>query len=372
MIEKINESIELLRNKQFSFYFLTPDVKGSQRASIAETYHYVKVLRDLGYNAIILHEKNDYSGVESWLGEEYSSLPHASIEGGNLKVSPHDFLIVPELFGNVLHQVKDLPCKKIVLTHSYDYILDMLSPGTSWLQLGVKDCITTNNKIKEYIDSVFFGVDTKIIEPVIPEYFYDREISGEKLKTPMVAIHCRDERHTSKIIKEFYLKYPLFRWITFRNMKDMSRKEFANALSECCVSVWVDDISGFGTFPIESMKSGIPVIGKVPNLIPDWMTENNGIWEYDMLNIPNLIAGYIKNWLEDNEQIENIINESVKTVTERFTTEKSIEQITNVFSEYIENRITELTESINKIKEDEEKTKELASSRIVVEEENNG
>ena len=49
-----------------------------------------------------------------------------------------------------------------------------------------------------------------------------------------------------------------------------------------------------------SIKCNVPVIGKVPNLSPDWMSEENGIWVTDQTILPDLVADYAQNWLEDN------------------------------------------------------------------------
>ena len=49
-------------------------------------------------------KKHNYKGVESWLGTDYSELPHSNIESGELKVGPQDFVIIPELYGNTLEQ----------------------------------------------------------------------------------------------------------------------------------------------------------------------------------------------------------------------------------------------------------------------------
>jgi hypothetical protein len=59
------------------------------------------------------------AGVVAWMDEEYMSIPHKSIEGQNLEISPEDFIVVPELFGYIMEQIKDLPCGKIVLTQNY-------------------------------------------------------------------------------------------------------------------------------------------------------------------------------------------------------------------------------------------------------------
>ena len=67
-----------------------------------------------------------------------------------------------------------------------------------------------------------------------------------------------------------------------------------------CVGVWVDRISGFGTFPMECMASKTPVIGNLPILKPDWMTQENGLWVFDESKIVEVLGNFMKNWLEDN------------------------------------------------------------------------
>ena len=49
-----------------------------------------------------MHEKTDYSNVKEWLGSEYSTIPHKPIESQDLKVSPEDFIVIPELYGSCI------------------------------------------------------------------------------------------------------------------------------------------------------------------------------------------------------------------------------------------------------------------------------
>ena len=58
--EQLNEIIAKLNTKDFSIYFFTLDTKGNPVAGVANIYEHARVLTDLGYNAVILHEKNDY------------------------------------------------------------------------------------------------------------------------------------------------------------------------------------------------------------------------------------------------------------------------------------------------------------------------
>ena len=115
-IEKVRKSIENLRNKSSRIYFFVHDTKGNAKASIKYIYDMALILRKEGYNTIILHEKKEYDGVSNWLGEEYMvELPHNYIENSNIEISPEDFLVLPEIFGFVMEQVKNLPCGKIIL-----------------------------------------------------------------------------------------------------------------------------------------------------------------------------------------------------------------------------------------------------------------
>ncbi len=135
-ITKLEQSVENLKTKKSKIYLLVQDTKGNAKASVSYIYNLAMSLTESGYNAIILHEKPDYTGVQTWLGEEYMKLPHTAIEGQNLQVSPEDFIVIPELYGFVMSQITKLPCGKIVLSQAYDHILETLQPGQSWAQLG--------------------------------------------------------------------------------------------------------------------------------------------------------------------------------------------------------------------------------------------
>ena len=100
-----------------------------------------------------------------------TSLPHRSIEGENLEISPEDFIVLPEIYGFIMDQIKDLPCGKIVLTQSYSYVLDTLQPGQSWASLGFLKCITTSEKQKNELDSYMKKMSYDIITPIISELF---------------------------------------------------------------------------------------------------------------------------------------------------------------------------------------------------------
>lgn len=342
--EVLTQQISDLENKNFSLYFFVMDTKGNPTAGVANIYKHAKTLRELGYDARILHEKNDYTSVESWLGKDYSSIPHVSIESQELKVKPDDFLIIPEIFANVIEQTVSLPCKRIVISQAYDYILEMMMPGKRWADYGIKDCITTSEKQAEFVRNLMTGgLKTYVVPVSIPKFFKP----SEKPKKPIIAIYTRDQRDTVKIFKTFYVKYPHLKWFTFRDMRNMPTEKFAQNLSECCISVWVDEISGFGTFPIESMKCDVPVLGKVPNMIPEWMDDKNGLWTHDLNAIPDILANYVQAWLEDASPEE--LYEKMSEMSDKYKEETQKEKILEVYQKLIEDRINEFKSKLEQL-----------------------
>ena len=341
--EKIRENLEKIDKNEFGIYFFTMDTKGNATASVAYIYEIAKTLTDNGYKSIILHEKSEYTSVGSWLGEEYAQLPHASIEAGELAVGPSDFIVIPELFGHVVEQISNLGCKKIILCQAYDYMFEFLEPGKRWSDFGVTDCIAVSEQVGEVVTQNFKAVNVQVVPVSIPEYFN----KSDEPKKPIVAVHTREQRDAAKIIKSFYLQFPQFKWITFRDMRGLSRKEFAKTLKESCCSIWVDDIAGFGTFPVESMKCGTPVLGKVPNMIPEWLNEENGIWTYEGHRLPEFAATYIESWLED--AIPNELLEAMSPICEKYTKKEQDERIIDTFKGYIDKRKVNLEQHLENV-----------------------
>ena len=344
-ISKIKTSIDNLKEKKSRIYFLVQDTKGNAKASMAYIYRLALTLKNNGYNAIILHEKVDYTGVSTWLGEEYmENLPHKPIEGENLEVSPEDLIIIPELFGFVMSQLTKMPCGKIVLCQAYDHILETLQPGATWTQLGFLKCIITSDYQKDLVEGLMRNISFDILPPYISETF-EKQILPPN---PIIAIHSREQRESINIIKSFYIKYPQYRWVTFRDMRGLSEQEFASVLKDSFLSVWIDETSSYGTFPLESMKVGVPVIGLTPNLVPTWMNENNGVWVNNKIQILDFIADFLQNWLEDNVK-QDLYTEMIKTV-ENLPSKTDFETKTvELFSGYINTRATSFEEQLSKL-----------------------
>ena len=342
--EKLEKSINNMKEKLSRIYFMVQDTKGNAKASVRYIYQMAIALKKEGYNSIILHEKPDYYGVSSWLGEEYmSDLEHRSIDGTSLEISPDDLIIIPEIYGFVMDQITKLPCGKIVLSQAFDNVFETLQPGQSWTQLGFYKCITTSNKQKELIESVMRNISVDVVEPSISDNFKKNKFPPKTI----VNIHTRDQRDTANLIKAFYVKFPQYRWISFRDLRNFSETEFAEAMKDSFISIWIDQTSSYGTFPLESMKMGIPVLGLVPDIVPSWMNEDNGLWVNNKTLIVDVLSDFIQNWLEDNLNPE-LYSKMELTLSSISTTEKFEKDTISLFNELFKKRIESFEDQLSK------------------------
>ncbi len=346
-VEKLKEALGRLENSEHTVYFLTYDTKNNPRASVKYIYDLALTLKENGTNTKILVEDNTYGGIEHWLGDKYKSIDVVSIKDDKVEIKIDDVLVVPEYYSNVLQQVSNVKCTKVMLVQQKDYIFETLPVGSRWRDYGFDKVITTTESSKKYISEIFPESLVHIIPPIIEDNFS----VSDKTQKPFIAISCRDRVVHRRIISEFYLKYPHLRWVTFRDMVQMTYEEFSTALKECFVSVWIDDESTFGTFPLESMKCGVPVIGKIPSTEPDWLSEN-GMWTYDTNKIVDLLGTYTLAWLEGvelNDEVKEKMNETLLPYSKSLTENN----ILSIFNSFRNKRIETINNALEKLKVEE-------------------
>ena len=187
------------------------------------------------------------------------------------------------------------------------------------------------------------NVTVDVVAPYISDVFQKNEYPPKTI----INIHTRDQRDTANLIKTFYVKFPQYRWITFRDLRGLSENEFAEAMKDSFISIWIDQTSSFGTFPLESMKMGIPVLGLVPDIVPSWMNEDNGLWVNNKTIIVDVLSDFIQNWLEDNLNPE--LFERMDVTIESISNKEKFENETlSLFGDIFEKRITSFEDQLSK------------------------
>lgn len=345
-IEKLEQALGRINNQENVVYFLTYDTKNNPRAGVKYIYDLALTLKNTGVKTKLLVEDKTYGGVSHWLGEEYAGIEVVSIKDDNVEIKIEDILVIPEYYSNVLEQVSNVKCVKVMLIQQKEYIYETLPIGSRWSDYGIDRVITTTESSKKYILEYFPESLVYVIPPMIGENFKPTELPQK----PFIAISCRDRSKHRKLISEFYLKFPHLRWITFRDMIQMSYEEFSETLKHCFVSLWVDDDSTFGTFPLESMKCGVPVVGKIPNEEPDWLGEN-GMWTYETNKLVDILGTYTMAWLEGVE-LEDEVKTNMSNTLLQYNTDLTKEVTISVFISLKNKRKETIEKTLSKLKEE--------------------
>ena len=360
MKARIEEQIKKIDEKTFSIYFYVVDTKGVASGSLSYIYDIALSLKEMGYNVGMMHSEEDFVGVEEWLGQKYSELPHYNVEKKSIDVSPSDILFIPEIYSNVMTATKKLPCQRVAILQSFEKLTEFIPFGATWADLGINRVITTNKANEKRIKSYFPRIISHVITPKISNIFQ----KSEEPKKLMVNIVTRESTDINKIVKPFFWQYPMYQWVAFRELSGMSREDFSNALQEAAITIWVDNETDFGYVPLEAMKCGSIVVGKVPDNIPEWMLDKredvmdlteSGIWVENLASIPSVLASVIRTWTMD--EIPSNLQESADKIVSFYTEGKQLQDIkTEIVDKIIGGRREEFVktlESLNKNSKEE-------------------
>ena len=342
-LENIKESIDRLESKNFTFFFFVMDTKGNPSGSLAYIYRTAYALKEFGYNVVMLHQEKEFVGVGSWLGEKYAELPHVNVESENVEIRPSDFLFIPEIYANVMSQTKNLPCKKIAILQNQSYLTSTIPVGVTWDDMNIKEAIVNTEANERLLKSYFPQITTHVVRPSIPPVFRESK-EPQKL---IINIVSKEQTNIDKIIKPFYWLYPVYKWVSFRDLRGIPEDVLAEALNSAAITVWIDDETDFGYTFLEALRSGTIVIAKVPNNPTDWMIDEKGnliegpIWFNNIRELPKIISSVVRTWTLDN--IPEEIYEGAKKTATWFSIQDQKDDVSEVYINRIRtNRRNEL------------------------------
>lgn len=346
MLNIVNENISRLKNKDYTLYFFVLDTKGNPSNSLEYIYHTALTLSKRGHKVVMLHQETEFVGVIDWLGEEYANLVHMNIDKDNVEVSPSDFLFIPEIFANVMLQTKKLACKRVVLVQNYTNITEFMPVSQTLDSLGIIDAIVTSKFQENRLKSYFPEVRTHIVSPSTRNVFRLNDSTPRKM---IVNIISREQSDANRIVKPFYWKNPVYRWVSFRDLRGVSKDVMAEALREAAITIWVDDKTDFGINLIEAVKCGGIVLGKVPEYINDWMMNGEDLtksvlWFNDIDDVASILPSIIRSWTTDEVPLEVYKNQ--EDIRKMFSEDIQINEIIEVYEKnIIEKRLKDFEES---------------------------
>lgn len=362
--KRINEAIKNCEDNKFKLFFFIVDCKNIPNSNMLYIYNIAKTLYESGYDVNMLYQMdNEYStdqlkelerkdkfidnnrvfvGVREWLGDAYADIPHINISKSKWSVSPSDFLFIPEAFSSLMYQTYKYkaPCRRYVILQNYSYVTDFIPLGVEWKDYGIFDAICSTEKQSEMIKNVFPYMRTRILNPCISDCFRE-SITPQKLYINIIA---KNQSDVGELIRTFYWKYPVYKFISFKDVRNLSREAYADTLKNGAITVWIDNDTPFGYSALEAMRCNNIVIGKIPEMIPEWMQDekgiiNNGFWSYDKQSLPDILAKVISTWMQD--EIPQELKDCMSVTNTKYTEKSWRENVDMLFKDIINERINE-------------------------------
>lgn len=330
MLAIVQSNIKKLEDKTFNVFFYVLDTKGTPAGFMEYVYQTALTLKNMGYNVVMLHNEKEFQGVGEWMGEEYANLPHKNVEQENVEINASDFLFIPELLSNVIVKTKKLPCKRVMILQNRDFMTEMMPVSATPGELGITDAIVTTNAMERYLLAMFPDMRTHIVPPAINDV-YKKGTEPQKLVVNIVA---KNQSDVNRIIKPFYWRHPMYRWVSFRELRGLSIETFSEALKEAAITICIDDDTAFGYTILESLRSGSLTIAKMPSHLSDWMVEDGKLtdsclWFNDIDDVPDNIANIVRTWT--NDAVPKEIYDAQSKLDNTYTVKGQEESIKKVY-----------------------------------------
>ena len=360
MLKVVEENIQKMEKKDFNVFFFVIDTKGNPSGSIEYLYRTALFLKNQGYNVSMLHQEEEFIGVGDWLGEAYAEIPHHNINTENVDISACDFLFIPEILTSVMTQTKTLPCKRVMVLQNHKFLADFMPLGATPFDLNINEVVTPTHALKDIVDSYFPGIHTHVVRPSLSKVFRNND-TPKKL---IINVISRNQDDINRIVNPFYWKYPVYKWVSFRDLRGVTQEVFADSLREGAITLWLDDITDFGYSALEAAQSGSIVLAKVPETPTDWTfvqeeTESGlanalnpaFIWFDDLNRVPDMIASVVRTWTLDRipEELYEKLSEAAKDYTVQNNTDDIEKELVNgLFAK----RLADFKEVLAQIKND--------------------
>lgn len=353
ILENIKTEIEKIDKKENRLYFFVIDTKGAPSGSLEYIYNLALILKDEGYNVSMLHTEDEFVGVESWLGKEYSELPHFNVNKGDVGTSPSDILFIPEIFSQVMNQTRNLPCKRVAILQNYDYIVEQMPYSAQWGDFGILEGITNSDYQANKLHEVFPYVNLTKVSPFVSDMFG----TTEEPKRMTINLVCKDQSDIKKIVKPFYWKYPMFKWVSFKELRNLPKEDFSKALRDAAITIVVDDTASVCYSALEAMKSGSIVMCKIPSSDLDWAKSENDtmpnccVWFNDFSVLHKQIASVVRSWITDN--VPTVLKEESDKILSTLTKDNTKKQILDFVNNILKKRKKDMEELMTQVNSSE-------------------
>lgn len=219
-------------------------------AGIRRLYRHVSILNNAGYNAAILHQRQGFSVPD------LENVPCMGLN--NIQLQENDIVVLPEGHPQVMHQLRDAPCRRFAIALNWDYIFKTLPDGMDWHAFNIERVLVVSpiigNLVSWSMRLPYHVVDTGI-DPSL--YYYEPQA-----KQPNVVYIQRKAGCIDSLRRILGCRSEVFtRQIHWKPLADLAEHEYAAQIRQAWLFLNLSMAEGFPTSCLEAMQSGTLVAG---------------------------------------------------------------------------------------------------------------
>lgn len=355
MIEKLKESYNKLRNKEFTFYFFVVDSANIPNGSMFYSYVMAKEIQDLGYNVKMLYQyegedksipERSFIGVGEWLGKEYSEgLEHINMNATEIKFTNLDYILIPMAMPSLTLALREynVPSKVIMLCNNPVLPLSTYDIGANYHMYGFNEVWCASEECVTVLKSLVSSqTGIRVVKPSKGVTDIDITLSKKPLSVGVYTINERDMR---ELYNTFITLYPEYNFITFTPTRMYSYEKYEEIVRSTPILVWIDDSSVNGQTLREFMSSTNIILAKRNGFISentDCFSHRLMVWTDSIYEIAVKLGSVVKGFLNGEE--DNV----GKSIKESSTIEDSNDcSVKTIVNQIIDSAILKLDTKIN-------------------------
>ncbi len=294
------------------FYFC-PDFP-QPSGGVKTLYRHVDRLRQLGFEAAIVHQKRDFR--LTWHGYD---VPIVCLED-RPQFSSVDVWVFPEVMADMARQIHKLsapnqPARRVVIQLSWAPAYNRLRPGERWQDLGIAHVLTCSPTIQRHLQWSMQCEATLIPEVVDGERY--RPQAEEKLA--QIAFTTRKDpsgEWLQGVLTGKGQPFNAFTWLPLRNMDEAT---YASHLRQSAIFVASTMQEGTHISVLEALACGCLVVGYAgvggnDYLVGEGAGQNAILVENgNLLQLGQRLENVLRAWNADRQKFAPILENALAT-----------------------------------------------------------
>lgn len=236
--------------KDHRILYFCPDLN-LPSAGIRRLYRHVAALRSNGFNAFVLHQKAGFKAPGQ------PEVPRCYLDQTSA-FSQRDVVVIPEGQPQIMHALRNSPCRRFVIALNWDYIFKALPDHWDWRKLNIERVLVMSPFIGQMVSWSMR----------LPIHLLDSSIDGERYR----FVPEQKMRQVAYIQRKAACIGPLLRLLAARNadytqeiqwrpLSDLPEPEYAREICDASIFLNLSSAEGFPTSCMEAMAAGTLVVG---------------------------------------------------------------------------------------------------------------